>query len=363
MKYLALPLLGLATVTLALLGPPDGLRRMKSPAGMADLPAHHTDAGFTNPWGGEKQSVRFRDLIKFLWEHPAGRPRYKTSLGMLPVSDPNRAAIDSPGDSLVITWIGHATFLIQIGGLNILTDPNLSDRASPVSWAGPRRVTRPGLTVEQLPRIDAVLISHNHYDHLDVRTVRQIGDGPTWYVPLGMRKWFRKQGISEVVELDWWQSDSAPGDVNIICMPSRHFSARTMWDRDKTLWSSWLVEHNGRKIYFAGDTGYGPHFSEIGAAQGPLDVALLPIGAYEPRWFMSPVHTDPAEAIQAHFDLQAKRTVAMHWGTFLLTSEPLKEPPELFRQHADAAGLDDRQAIILTHGETLILPPEIAPDP
>ncbi|MCH7574136.1 MAG: MBL fold metallo-hydrolase [Candidatus Marinimicrobia bacterium] len=360
MKFTAPVIIGLAAV-LAYLGPPAELGMMNSPD--ADQPAHHTDSGFTNPWAGEQHSARFRDVLKFMWEHPPGRPRYKTSVGTIPVTEPNWEAIESPGDSMVITWLGHATFLIQIGGKNILTDPNLSDRASPVSWAGPRRVTRPGMTVEQLPRIDAVLISHNHYDHLDTRTVKQIGSGPTWYAPLGMQKWFRARGISKVVELDWWQSDGTLGNIKILATPSKHFSGRTPWDRDKALWSSWVVAYQGRKIYFAGDTGYGPHFKEIGVSEGPIDVALLPIGAYEPRWFMSPVHIDPAEAIQAQAELQAQRSVAMHWGTFLLTNEPLQEPPEMFRQYADSAGLDEGHAIILRPGETLIVPRETTPVP
>lgn len=346
---------------LAYLGPPADMGMTNSPD--AVRPAHHTDSGFTNPWEGEQPTARFRDVLKFMWEHPMGRPRYKTSVGTIPVSEPNWAAIESPGDSLVITWLGHATFLIQIGGKNILTDPNLSERASPVSWAGPRRVTRPGMTVDQLPRIDAVLISHNHYDHLDAQTVKQIGPGPTWYVPLGMQKWFSRRGVSRVVELDWWQADTSLGNVKILATPSKHFSSRTMLDRDKTLWLSWLIEVEGRKIYFAGDTGYGPHFKEIGTAEGPIDVALLPIGAYAPRWFMSPVHVDPAEAIQAQIDLHAQRSVAMHWGTFLLSNEPLLEPPQRFRQHANAAGMDADQAVVLRHGETLIVPRKPASAP
>ena len=240
--------------------------------------------------------------------------------------EPRRPPSAGAGD-VVVTFIGHATFLIQVGTTSLLTDPVYSERASPVSFAGPRRVRAPGVRFDDLPAIALVLLSHNHYDHCDLRTLRALERRfqPRFVTPLGNGRLLRSAGIHNVEEFDWWQSTStAPLPVTLT--PAQHFSARGPLDRNRALWGGFLIEARGRRILFAGDSGYGPHFREIAARLSPIDLALLPIGAYEPRWFMQDIHMNPAEAVQAHLDLGARRSVAMHFGTFQLTPEGVDEP-------------------------------------
>lgn len=254
------------------------------------------------------------------------------------------------------TWIGHATYLIQFAGLNILTDPVLSMRTSPVQWAGPKRIAPLGLGLDEIPRIDLVLISHNHYDHLDSQTVQQIGrrDQPAFVMPLGVLEWFKQRRISHAKEFDWWQSTLEKG-VRIHVVPAQHFSGRSLRDRNHSLWCGFVLEAEGRRIYFAGDTGYGRDFVDIGRHFGTMDVSMIPIGAYDPRSFMRPVHVDPEEAVRIHQDVNSKLSLAMHWGTFRLTLEPLDEPPLRLRAAMETAGLAPDTFRVLNHGETLKL--------
>lgn len=343
-------------LVLAMVGPPQGETHESAPKANAMTPPHHQDGRFRNPWPGAQLNHGFKEFLRWRRERKDGeRPIFKAVVNTLPLAEPDWAVIHSPGDSLVVTWLGHASFLIQAGGVNILTDPMFSERASPVQWAGARRVTPVPLDPDRLPPIDVVVISHNHYDHLDRGTVRRLGNGPTWYVPLKMRRWFVRQGITNVVELDWWEQ-SEYGDLEIACTPAKHFSQRNLLNFNKVLWCSWVISGGGQMVYFAGDTGYGPHFGEVRERAGPIDLALLPIGAYNPEWFMLAVHLNPAQAVQAHLALGATRTIGMHWGTFILTDEPLEEPPRLFRQAARAHGLGQDEAIIMRHGETVVLP-------
>ena len=228
---------------------------------------------------------------------------------------------------MVVTFVGHATFLIQVASTNLLIDPVYSARASPVSFAGPRRVRAPGVRFEDLPAISLVLVSHNHYDHCDLGTLRALHRRfrPRLVAPIGNGRLLRSAGIGPVEEIDWWQSASA-APLSVTLTPAQHFSARNMFDRNRALWGGFLIEAGGRRILFAGDSGYGPHFREIAARLGPIDLALLPIGAYEPRWFMKDIHMNPAEAVQAHRDLGARHSIAMHFGTFQLTPEGIDEP-------------------------------------
>jgi N-acyl-phosphatidylethanolamine-hydrolysing phospholipase D len=262
-----------------------------------------------------------------------------------------------------LTWLGHASFLFQFRGRNVLTDPVFSERCSPVQFLGPRRHTPVPLTVAELPTISHVLISHNHYDHLDEASVRDLyrrfGDALQFYVPTGVADWFRKRGIRNVVELGWWQSRAEAG-VETFCLPAQHFSGRTGADRNATLWCSWLMDIEGFRFYFAGDTGYASLFRDIGELFAPIDLALLPIGAYDPRWFMGPVHVAPEEAVQIHHDIGARCSVAMHWGTFVLTSEPMDEPPRRLRQAMQQAGMEDSAFRVFQHGETVVFPELIA---
>ena len=256
-----------------------------------------------------------------------------------------------------LTWVGHSTFLLQLGGLNLLTDPHFSGRASPFSFAGPARMSPPGLGFDDLPAIDLVLVSHNHYDHLDEQSVRRIARDHAraqFVVPLGLANWFRAHGIERVTELDWWRSVEL-GAARVSAVPVQHFSGRGVHDRDATLWCGFVVELAGRRIFFAGDTGYSRDFADIAERFPPMDLSLLPIGAYDPRWFMSPVHVDPAEAVRIHQDLRSRLSVAMHWGTFRLTAEPLDEPPKLLAQALSAAGIAAEKFTVFRHGETRLL--------
>ena len=230
-------------------------------------------------------------------------------------------------DDVVVTFVGHATFLVQVGATNLLIDPVYAERASPVSFAGPRRVRAPGVRFDDLPNVSLVLLSHNHYDHCDLRTLHALDQRFHLRVaaPIGNGQLLRSAGIRHIDELDWWETaDSAPFPITLT--PAQHFSSRGIFDRNRALWGGFLIEAAGRRILFAGDSGYGPHFRAIAARLGPIDLALLPIGAYEPRWFMKDIHMNPAEAVQAHVDLAARQSLAMHFGTFQLTPEAIDEP-------------------------------------
>ena len=253
-----------------------------------------------------------------------------------------------------VTWIGHSTLLIQLNGVNVLTDPHWSERASPVSFAGPKRVMPPGLRFEDLPAIDLVLISHNHYDHLDVATVKRLAatHHPLFVVPLGLKSWFAGLGITNVDELDWWESRRIKG-LTFTCLPAQHFSSRTLWDRNQTLWSGWAVASPTKKLFFAGDTGYYYElFKEIGSRVGPFDLAAIPIGAYLPPTIMKMTHITPEEALQVVADVRARRFLGIHWGTFDLTEEPLAEPPQRLEAEARRTGVDPDNVWILKDGET-----------
>ncbi len=240
--------------------------------------------------------------------------------------EPRRPPTVGP-DDLVVTFVGHATFLIQVGAISLLTDPVYAERASPVSFAGPRRVRAPGVRFDDLPAISLVLVSHNHYDHCDLGTLLALDRRfhPQLVAPIGNGRLLRSAGIGRVEEIDWWQRASA-APLPVTLTPAQHFSSRNMFDRNRGLWGGFLIEAAGRRILFAADSGYGAHFREIAARLGPIDLALLPIGAYEPRWFMQDIHMNPAEAVRAHLDLGARQSVAMHFGTFQLTPEGIDEP-------------------------------------
>lgn len=256
-----------------------------------------------------------------------------------------------------LTWIGHDSFLLQWNGLNVLTDPHFSERASPFSFIGPRRLAPPGLAFDDLPDIDWVLISHNHYDHLDDRTVQRLARRyPEAYfvVPRGLRRWLSRRGVRSIIELDWWQR-AARDALTVSAVPAQHFSGRGLFDRNRTLWCGYVIEVAGQRVYFAGDSGYSRDFADIGARFAPVDLALIPIGAYDPRWFMRPMHVDPEEAVRIHEDVGARRSVAMHWGCFRLTSEPVDEPPERLRRALQARGLTEQDFNVMPHGATLRL--------
>jgi N-acyl-phosphatidylethanolamine-hydrolysing phospholipase D len=261
----------------------------------------------------------------------------------------------------IVTWIGHSTILLQIGGLNVLTDPVFSPRAFPVQWMGPRRVMDPALEIEALPPIDIVLLSHSHYDHLDRAAVKRIAaahPAATWIVPLRLGRYIRPWGAGDIIELDWWQKAEAHG-LSVTATPARHFSARRAGDRNRTLWCGFAMAAEGQRAWFAGDTAYHPEFVEIGARCGPFDLAMIPIGAYEPRWFMERVHVNPEEAVRIYQDLSPPHPgvrpplmLGIHWGTFRLTDEPMEEPPRRTIACWRERGLDDDRLWIARFGET-----------
>jgi L-ascorbate metabolism protein UlaG (beta-lactamase superfamily) len=246
-----------------------------------------------------------------------------------------------------VTWIGHATYVVQIGGLSVLTDPVWSRRIPGV----PPRVTPAGLDWAALPPIDAVVISHNHYDHLDGPTVRRLPRDTPILVPAKLARWFRRRRFTDVTELDWWESRTI-GEVTFDFVPAHHWSRRGFTDTNKTLWGGWVLSTGGSRVYFAGDTGYGHWFGEIATRYPGIDLALMPIGAYEPGWFMRPMHVDPEESVQAAVELGATRMATMHWGTFILSAEPLMEPVERAAKAWAAAGRAREHLWDLAVGET-----------
>ena len=259
-----------------------------------------------------------------------------------------------------VTWIGHSAFLVQLAGVNVLVDPQFSERASPVSFAGPRRIVPLPLEISELPRIDVVLTSHNHYDHLDVATVEALArrdPAPLFLVPLELSAWMRERGAANVEELDWWQSREVNG-VTFTLVPVQHWSTRTLFDTNKTLWGGWAMEGGGLKVIHTGDLGFSKDARDIGERLGPFDLALIPIGAYAPRWFMKNYHVDVTEAVQVREDLRAARAIGMHWGTFdRLTDEPMDEPPAELARRREAAGLAPEQFDVMKVGETRSIVP------
>lgn len=232
-----------------------------------------------------------------------------------------------------VVWINHSTFLISLNGHHFLTDPIWSECASPVSFFGPKRKHPPGIAFEDLPNIDFVLISHDHYDHLDRETVwRLVRRYPhiLWIVPRGVKKWFTKQKIFKVVELEWWEEKGLSHTLKVTSVPAQHFSGRKGFDLNSTLWSGWIIEDKelDKKFYFVGDTGYNPvDFKKIGEKWGRMDLSLIPIGSYLPRKFMSPVHIDPQDAVRIHQEVNSHFSIGMHWKTFHLSDEPMNQPP------------------------------------
>lgn len=257
-------------------------------------------------------------------------------------------------DQVFITFVNHATFLIQIASFNILTDPVWSKRVSPFSWLGPARVREPGIEFDNLPHIDLVIISHNHYDHLDIKTLKklQLKFNPKFYVPLGDKVLLESIGCTSVHEFDWWQSIAIDAVTKITFTPTQHYSSRSLFDQARSLWGGYMIQSNNCSIYFGGDAGYSKHFVDIFRKFGPVDVALLGIGAYEPNWFMKHMHMNPAEAVQAHLDLEAKQSIGMHFGTFQLSAEAIDQPVIDLKIALQQHNLNENCFITLHEGET-----------
>jgi L-ascorbate metabolism protein UlaG (beta-lactamase superfamily) len=306
------------------------------------LSDHCDGRRFFNP--GEPS--RTRGLLQILrWRMRSGRITWTR-----PSPDPAFAPppLDVPPGRVAISYINHASFLIRFPGTVVLTDPIFSQRCSPVSWAGPQRVRPPGISLDDLPRPDVVLLSHNHYDHMDLPSLRAIHrrHAPRFITTLGNARALARQGI-RATELDWWQA-ADHGPLCITATPARHFAARTPFDRNRTLWAGFMIRAEGGQLLFAGDSGAGSHWAEITARLGPPGVALLPIGAYEPRWFMGAVHMNPAEAVEAHRMLGTRRSIGMHFGTFQLTDEAIDAPLQALAAARQQANLPP--AMFTTHG-------------
>lgn len=269
---------------------------------------------------------------------------------------PDLERIKNPDQSKIqITWVGHSTFLIQVAGLNILTDPIWSNRASPVSWGGPARHAQPGIALAHIPVVDVVLISHTHYDHLDRPTIKKLGSKPRYILPINLMPWFAQLGIKNVIELPWW-SNTEVNNVRITAVPAKHWSKRKLWGKENAGWGGYIIETPQGTIYFAGDTGYDPeYFKEIGKRFPGITLALIPIGAYYPQEIFGRYHIDPREAVIVHKEVGAKKSIGMHWGTFKLTQEPLDEPPILLATEAAAAGLQASEFSAMKIGETRVL--------
>jgi N-acyl-phosphatidylethanolamine-hydrolysing phospholipase D len=315
---------------------------------------HGAPGGFWNPWA--PTTAGFSQLLrwKLLGRNPYAADKRRPVRVPVVENDGAYLASRSPGaEPPSVTWVGHSTFAIQDAGEVFLTDPHFGPRA-----LLPARKSPPGLPLTAVPPHAAVLLSHNHYDHLDAWTVARLPPGLPWFVPLGLGSWLRRRGVAEVVELDWWAS-ARHGPFTVTCLPAQHWSNRLDAGRNATLWCSWLLTGGERSYYFAGDSGYFHGFLEIGRrfgpSVGPIDAALLPIGAYEPRWFMRPQHMDPGEALRAFRDLGARRMIAMHWGAFDLTDEPVDLAPQVLSREVARAGEDPGRVHVPAVGERLAI--------
>jgi L-ascorbate metabolism protein UlaG (beta-lactamase superfamily) len=317
---------------------------MQHDAGALPFAKHFDGKRFFNP--DTAQARGFLDVLRWkLTSRPETSPRFVSDVA------PSKPPLWVEANELRVTLINHSTLLLQQEGLSILTDPIWSERASPFASFGPRRRREPGVRLEDLPRIDIVLLSHNHYDHLDLPTLRTLmSRGHSQFiVPTGLARWIRSRRIGPVHELDW--GESLPVARTIIhSVPSAHFSARGLFDRNRTLWCGYVIECEDRTIYFAGDTGFGNHFARIRERFGTPRIALLPIGAYEPRWFMSPVHMAPDEAVRAHEILGAQTSIAIHHGTFQLTDEGIDTPRKRLK---DCTPTDS--FLVLDNGESVTI--------
>ncbi len=309
--------------------------------------AHRTRGHFKNP---QTRRSGFGGFLKWIFhrERAAWPGWIESTASTVPASRVS-------GNEIRVTFVNHSTFLIQTDGMNILTDPIWSDWAGPLPYVGSKRVRSPGIRFEYLPVIDAVLVSHNHYDHMDIPTLKALGEkfSPLFVTGLGNKKFLEKRVSGRVEELDWWEKTSLPNGRSIYFVPAQHFSGRAPWNIDKSLWGGFMIESSPGQIYFAGDTGFGEFFEQIHDRFPDIKVALLPVGAYEPRWFMSAVHLNPDDAVRAHQILKPRLSVGIHLGTFHLSDEGIDAPARQLEEAIKRHGVKPEDFIILDFGETV----------
>jgi L-ascorbate metabolism protein UlaG (beta-lactamase superfamily) len=299
---------------------------------------------FINPGGVKAKGLP--DVLKWMRQRKPGK--WDQNLSAVYGEKPVAQVAHGPR----ITFVNHSTFLMQVDGINILTDPVWSERTSPFTFAGPKRMRPPGIRFEDLPRIDVVLLSHNHYDHLDIGTLVKLNHRfhPTFIQPLGVGKYLEGSGIAIKPDLDWWTHTSIANGITIEAVPAQHFSGRGMFDRDGTLWCGYVIVRKEGNIYFAGDTGYNPTtFREIGEKFKPR-LSIIPIGAYKPEWFMAPIHCSPQEAVQIHIDLGTQQSVASHFGTFPLADDGFSDPVENLKIALNKRGIPEESFVALEEG-------------
>jgi len=319
---------------------------ISAPTHSGPVSDHFDGKKFINP--GNAKAKGLSDVFQWMMQRKQG-----------PWIEKKESAYGAKPESLVthgvkITFVNHSTFLIQIDGINFLTDPVWSERTSPFSFAGPKRMKQPGIRFEDLPKIDYVILSHNHYDHLDINTLKNIyrTHQPKIITPLGVKSFLDNNQITSAADLDWWQEVSISDSLSIQSVPAQHFSGRGISDRDATLWCGYVIKNHQGNIYFAGDTGYNEFtFKEIGKRCAPISVALIPIGAFKPAWFMSPIHCSPAQAVQIHFDVNALQSIATHFGTFPLADDGEDEPTTELTQAMKEAKLDSEKFLVLKEGD------------
>lgn len=331
---------------------------------------HHRPDGFANrfpeTWPDERPS-----FWRWQWERVIGTLPAQ-DLSRVPWRKADAAWLRANSTDVSVTWFGHSSALWQVNGLNILTDPQFSERASPVGFAGPKRLVPLPLQLSELPRIDAVFISHNHYDHLDLATVKalaaQPGGPPLFIVPLGVDLWMREQGVTRVQKMDWWDHVALPapgGPVTVNFVPVQHWSSRTPFDRNATLWGGFVLQAQALgaplAMFYAGDTGYSRDFQEIGARFGPFDFAQIPVGCYLPRWFMQSQHVNEDEAVQIHLDLKSRLSMGVHWGSFRLCDDGVDAPIDGLPKARERHDVPADRFVLFAMGETRVLRRAAAP--
>jgi L-ascorbate metabolism protein UlaG (beta-lactamase superfamily) len=314
-------------------------------------PSDHFDGRKFHNLGG-MQPMGFKQLFK--WMRTREKGEWK-ELKNVPFGPPPAGKVE--GDSIVVTFINHSTFLIQTRGLNILTDPIWSEYASPVSFMGPKRMRPPGIRFEDLPTVDIILLTHNHYDHLDIETLKKLSAkfNAKIYCPLGVGLYLAKEGIGNITEMDWWGETEIEQGLSLICTPAQHFSGRGMFDRDRTLWSGFALKTDKGSIYYSGDTGYGDFFKEIAQRLSPIRLSFLPIGAFKPEWFMSSIHTSPDDAVRIHQILKSPQSIGMHFGTFPLADDGMNEAGETLKDVLKKEGISENEFIVPEEGVSILI--------